>query len=81
VDAQVQEALPDDYRGRAFALYDILYNIASVTAAAIVVAVEGMALTSWMIGTGIVTLFCGALLGTVMSRAGMLLPSVSAADS
>ena len=38
VDAAVQESLPDDYRGRAFALYDILYNLASVVAGGFMVA-------------------------------------------
>ncbi len=37
VDAAVQESLPDAYRGRAFALYDILYNAASVVAGGLMV--------------------------------------------
>ena len=80
VDAQVQEALPDDYRGRAFALYDILYNVASVTAAAIVVGVADFSVTTWLVGTGVATLACAAALAAVMSRSGMLMPRV-AADS
>jgi MFS family permease len=80
VDAQVQEALPDDYRGRAFALYDILYNVASVTAAAVVVAMDDLPVTAWMIGTGVATLACAAALAAVMSRSGMLVPSVHAVD-
>lgn len=81
VDAQVQETLPDDYRGRAFALYDILYNVASVAAALIAVAVEDVRLSTWIVGTGMATLGCAALLAVVMSRAGMFLPRVPATDA
>lgn len=35
LDTLVQEALGDDFRGRAFSLYDIAYNLAWVVAAAI----------------------------------------------
>jgi len=34
LDSMVQEALGDDFRGRAFSLYDIAYNVAWVLAAA-----------------------------------------------
>ena len=34
VDTIVQETLPDEYRGRAFAAYDMLYNIARVVGTA-----------------------------------------------
>jgi hypothetical protein len=34
LDTMVQEALGDDFRGRAFSLYDIAYNLAWVLAAA-----------------------------------------------
>jgi MFS family permease len=37
VDTMVQEALPDGYRGRVFAIYDITYNMARVVAGAIAV--------------------------------------------
>jgi len=30
VDTMVQEAVPDDFRGRAFAIYDVLFNIGRV---------------------------------------------------
>jgi hypothetical protein len=33
LDTMVQEALGDDFRGRAFSLYDIAYNLAWVLAA------------------------------------------------
>ena len=35
LDVMVQEALGDDFRGRAFSLYDIAYNVAWVLAAAL----------------------------------------------
>jgi hypothetical protein len=37
VDTLVQEALPDGYRGRVFAIYDITYNMARVVAGGIAV--------------------------------------------
>jgi Major Facilitator Superfamily len=36
LDTMVQEALGDDFRGRAFSLYDIAYNLAWVVAAAVI---------------------------------------------
>jgi MFS family permease len=38
VDTLVQEALPDGYRGRVFAIYDIAYNMARVAAGAIAIS-------------------------------------------
>jgi len=40
VDTMIQEALPDEFRGRAFASYDMLYNVARVL---------GTALAAWLI--------------------------------
>ncbi len=37
VDTLVQEALPDGYRGRVFAIYDITYNMARVAAGALAI--------------------------------------------
>ena len=37
VDTMVQEAMPDDYRGRAFAIYDVCFNIARVSASVLAV--------------------------------------------
>ena len=34
VDTMVQEATPDGYRGRVFSVYDVVYNLARVVAAA-----------------------------------------------
>lgn len=43
VDTMVQESLPDEFRGRAFASYDLLYNVARVvgTAAAAAAVAAG----------------------------------------
>jgi hypothetical protein len=73
VDAQVQAGLPDDYRGRAFALYDILYNLASVAAAAtIVVFANPEALRPALLIAGATTGALAGGLGAAMKRAGML---------
>ncbi|HEX5937948.1 MAG TPA: MFS transporter [Actinomycetota bacterium] len=37
VDTMVQEAIPDGYRGRVFSVYDVVYNLARVLAAAFVI--------------------------------------------
>jgi MFS family permease len=72
VDAQVQEALPDEFRGRAFAFYDILYNMASVTAGVVMVGL-GDDPTRLEIGAlGVLALGVAALLAAAMRRAGML---------
>jgi MFS family permease len=71
VDAQVQESLPDIYRGRAFAIYDILYNLASVAAAGIIVAAEHYPLRGLLVSAGAVTLLVAFVLAVAMSRAGM----------
>lgn len=68
VDAQLQQALPDEYRGRAFALYDILYNLASVAAAMVVLAMDSFRLRGVLTFTGIVTLLLAAGLATIMPR-------------
>jgi MFS family permease len=79
VDAQVQEALPDIYRGRAFALYDILYNVASVVAAVIVVIFEAVSVRALLVGTGVTNLLLTVLLAIAMRAAGMSV-SVPASD-
>jgi MFS family permease len=37
VDTMVQESLPDGYRGRVFAVYDVAYNLSRLVAAAIAI--------------------------------------------
>jgi MFS family permease len=71
VDAQVQEALPDEYRGRAFALYDILYNLASVLAALFMVALLGISLKLLLATGGVVVLLLAWALARAMKSVGM----------
>jgi predicted MFS family arabinose efflux permease len=37
VDTMVQESVPDGYRGRVFSVYDVVYNLARVAAAALAI--------------------------------------------
>ncbi|MFP5351473.1 MAG: MFS transporter [Actinomycetota bacterium] len=73
-DASVQESLPDDYRGRAFALYDILYNLASVAAGAVMVVFypdDPGGLRPLMIVGGSVGLALTAVMANAFRRAGI----------
>jgi MFS family permease len=79
VDAQVQEALPDELRGRAFALYDILFNLASVIAAGFMVVFEPISLRPKLFFTGVLALALAAALGLIMARCEM--PLVRAASA
>ena len=74
VDAAVQESLPDEYRGRAFALYDILYNLASVAAGVVMVAfypADPSGLRPLMIVAGFVGLVLTAVMAAAFGRAGI----------
>jgi MFS family permease len=71
-EAQIQESVPDEFRGRAFSVYDILYNLASVAAAAVVLVFSGVAFRAVLLAAGVVTLVLAAFLGAAMRRAGML---------
>jgi Major Facilitator Superfamily len=73
VDAQVQAALPDEFRGRAFALYDILYNLASVVAAILMVGLQTQPFRGILVAFGFVTIGCAGALAVAMRRAGMAL--------
>ena len=73
LDTMVQDSLGDGFRGRAFSLYDIAYNLAWVLAAA--------AMKLWwshdaggalMAGMGLVFLAGMAVIGVWFSRAGLL---------
>jgi len=72
VDALLQEQLPDEYRGRGFAVYDILFNAATVAAALAVVGAENTSFRLFLVGTGVVTLVLAALIGHSMRSAGLL---------
>jgi hypothetical protein len=73
LDSLVQEALGADFRGRAFSLYDIAYNLAWVLAAGIMKVawsddVKGVLLA----GAGIVFLLGIAAIGAWFKKAGLL---------
>ncbi|MDQ3963259.1 MAG: MFS transporter, partial [Actinomycetota bacterium] len=73
LDTMVQEALGDDFRGRAFSLYDIAYNIAWVAAAAIMQLLWTEALRGALVaGMGVVFIIGMAAIGTWFKRAGLL---------
>jgi MFS family permease len=71
VDAQVQEVLPDEFRGRAFSIYDILYNLASVAAALAMFTFQDVHFRLLLIIAGVFALAAGTLLAGAMQRAGM----------
>jgi sugar phosphate permease len=61
-DTIVQQAMPDDFRGRAFALFDIAYNLGFIVPALILVLLwdEGR-VRPLLVGSGIVFLGLTAL--------------------
>jgi hypothetical protein len=72
LDTLVQEALGDDFRGRAFSLYDIAYNLAWVVAATIMKlwwTAVGNVLIAMM---GVVFIVGIAAIGVWFRRAGLL---------
>lgn len=71
VDAQVQEALPDGHRGRGFSLYDILYNVASVVAAGVMVVFQSSQTSTLVLSAGGVTILLTGALSLAMQRAGL----------
>lgn len=79
LDTLVQEALGDDFRGRAFSLYDIAYNLAWVlAAAALVLTYEPSRRGGLVAAGGIVFLLGLSLIGVWFRRAGLLTERVKA---
>ena len=73
LDTMVQEALGDDFRGRAFSLYDIAYNLAWVVAAAAMkILWTGSAQGILLAGMGIVFLVGIGGLALWYRKAGLL---------
>ena len=73
LDTMVQEALGDDFRGRAFSLYDIAYNLAWVVAAVILKLFYSDDSSGILIASmGIVFLLGLAVLARWFRRAGLL---------
>jgi MFS family permease len=80
LDTMVQEALGDDFRGRAFSLYDIAYNIAWVAAATLMkVFWDGDTILIAIMGG--VFLIGLAGLTDWFRRAGLLAPTPSASEA
>lgn len=83
VDSLVQEWSDDDVRGRAFSIYDMLYNLALVSSAALAALVlppEGVAPAAF-VGVGLLMAATAVLYGRATSRPGyqtMTLPTVKA---
>lgn len=71
VDAEVQQDLPDELRGRAFSLYDLLYNLASVVAAGAMVFGSDASFRLRLVGAGIFSLAMCVAMGRAMHNAGM----------
>lgn len=73
LDTMVQEALGDDFRGRAFSLYDIAYNLAWVVAATVMkIFWTGEAQGALLAGMGVVYLGGLGLIALWFKRAGLL---------
>jgi MFS family permease len=63
VDTMVQQAIPDAYRGRVFAVYDVGQNMARVVAAIVAIAIVREEWVSWLLaGSGLVFLLWAPVL-------------------
>ena len=79
LDTLVQQALGDDFRGRAFSLYDIAYNLGWVFAAAILkIFWEPDTENLIIVSMGVAFLVGMLLLGAWFRRAGLLRPRPAA---
>lgn len=73
LDTMVQQALGDDFRGRAFSLYDIAYNLAWVIAAGVLKIAYTEARRGALIAAGGFVFLVGlALIAVWFRRAGLL---------
>jgi MFS family permease len=73
-DSLVQTALPDDLRGRGFAIYDILYNLSTVVAALAILGAESASFRIFLGSTGLVGLVFSLVLRNSMKEANLLPP-------
>ena len=74
VDTLVQEAIPDGYRGRVFAVYDVLYNLSRVVAAFLAIPMLDAFGKAWSVAiVGIVFLLWAPVLPRWIGR----IPEVS----
>lgn len=84
LDSMVQEALGDDFRGRAFSLYDIAYNFAWLLAAAALVVSwdpEGGNHGVLLAGMGVVFMVGLFAIGAWFRRAGLLVADGHAVEA
>lgn len=70
VDALLQEAVGDHFRGRAFALYDIAYNLASIVAGIVLVATATSSPGLILAAAGGLTIVAGAALSIAVGGSG-----------
>jgi MFS family permease len=69
VDTLVQESMPDGYRGRIFAVYDVVYNLARLLAAALAIPMlPGLGVGGSVAVVGIVFLLWSPVLPRWISR-------------
>jgi predicted MFS family arabinose efflux permease len=69
VDTLVQESLPDGYRGRVFAVYDVAYNLARVAAAFLAIPLLPAIGVAWTVAlVGIVFVLWSPVLPWWLSR-------------
>jgi predicted MFS family arabinose efflux permease len=69
VDTMVQEATPDGYRGRVFSVYDVVYNLARVIAAALAIwMIPGLGRGGSLAAVGIAFLLWTPIVGRWYGR-------------
>jgi MFS family permease len=69
VDTMVQESVPNRFRGRVFTIYDLMYSMARVIAAAVAVPLVPRVSTAWLIAaTGVLYLLWTPILPRWVAR-------------
>jgi hypothetical protein len=69
VDTMVQEATPDGYRGRVFSVYDVVYNLARVIAAALAIPmIPRLGVEGSILVVGVVFLLWAPVVGRWFGR-------------
>jgi MFS family permease len=69
VDTMVQEAIPDGYRGRVFAVYDVAYNLSRVAAAFLAIPLQNAFGEAWAVAiVGIVFILWSPVLPRWIGR-------------
>jgi MFS family permease len=69
VDTMVQEAIPDGYRGRVFAVYDVAYNLSRVAAAFLAIPLQNAFGEAWAVAiVGVVFILWSPILPRWIGR-------------